>query len=361
MPKKELARHLRLPSSHSSHAVPAVQQESLQRQASAALQRVQAGIPYTVQPHDVMALQRTLGNHAVQRMLVPGTTPATPVIQRGKPKKTAAQKEQERKEREKKKKAKAKRKERRRLFLERLKRTRERNTDSKAIPVNDREFLQVQQNHNYGFTNTTIDEGFVQGNFRRGWGNQPFLSLNKDNYGGAVVGSDYDALIQEIESDKHSEESIARDIMKVINKQEYNKKKYSNDMDRTISTFVQLTQVIEPHSSRVPGIDKLARACFRRIAAGESTFRQEFNRENGNFAAAWAKKGGAFTGGQDAARTLFGMDPKKNDKSTLKDVVDDDVVNLDNYLSESSEEEDSESSTSSSSESEEEMSESDSN
>lgn len=332
MTKKELTRHLHPPSSHSSHDMPAIEQESLQRQAATALQRVQAGIPRTVQPQDVMALQRTLGNRAVQRMLAPSTIPAAPVVQREKIKKKSA------KEKEKERKKRAAFKKRRQLFYERLRRTHERNLERKAIPVNDREFLEVQQDHNYGFNNTTIDEGLVQGNYRRGWGNQPFLSLNKDDYGGAVVGSDYDALIATIESDTHSERTIARDIMKLIRKKEYDKKKYTSEMDRAISTFVQLTQIIEPHNSRVPGIDKLARACFRRIRSGNSTFRREFNREDGNFVAAWAKKGGASTGGQDAARSMFDIEPKKNDKSTFEDVMRKDTVKLDGYMSDSSEE-----------------------
>ena len=84
--------------------------------------------------------------------------------------------------------------------------------------------------------------------------------------------------------------------------------------------LIQLTQFIEPHETRVPGIDKLARSFLTQIAAGKRTFREVFNRKDGLFVVARATKGGSKYGGQEAGRTLVGMPAKKSDKASKEEI-----------------------------------------
>lgn len=223
--------------------------------------------------------------------------------------------------------------------LERLKRSNERNRRRKARPSKTRALFSSQQEHNYGYDNTVIEEGFVKGSFRRGWGFQPFLSLNKEDYENAVVASDYDALISVIEIDKHSEQTIAEDILAFIDhKTEPKEGEYSAKTLRAMATLILLTQYIEPHDRRITGADKWGRACFSNILNNGSSFRKEFNRKNGNYLPARAKKGGSKFGGQESSRIFLGL-KKKSDKAKFSDVFSEKVLEPLEELSDSSEEE----------------------
>lgn len=331
MPKKDTPLHQRPSSISARNASPPVSdQEQLRRYAATVLQRIQATPDAPLTPQDVLVLQRTVGNHAVQRILTSAS--ATDVIQRN-PHKRKREDDDEEEKRKKKKK-------RYNDAQDRLIRTNERNQEGKAIPKTDRHLRDAQVRHSYGFNDTEIDEGFMKGRFRRGWGAQPFLSVNKNDYDGSTVKTDYDALVDTIEGDEdHSEKKMARDALKFIEKGKFDEDDYDADSRRALSTLVQLTQVIESHKSRVPGADKLGRASLRRIKDGNSTFRKEFNRKSGNFVPARAKAGGSEFGGQDAGRTLFGVESKKSDKSTKKDILTRGVVKTIDYLSDSSDEE----------------------
>lgn len=332
MPKRDTL-HPHSPSSLvSSHTPPAAtEDDALRKQGVALVQRLQASSGAGVRPQEVLALQRMVGNRAVQSLLTGPSAPHVPVVQRNKlnkNKKTKAELE-----REEKRKAR-----RRKRAAKRLARTHMRNTESKAVPLEDRYLRKYQKRHSYGYDDTEIKARFVRGKFRRGFAQQPFLTVNKDDYDGSTVKSDYDTLVRTLQNDTtHSEARIAKDIIKFIENGKFDEDDYEGDTRRAIATLVQLTQLIESHSSRIPGSDKLARACFRRIAEGESTFHTEFNRENGNFAPARAKAGGSDYGGQDAGRDLFGIEPKKSDKAV--DIMDDDVAETVDYMSESSDDE----------------------
>ncbi|HZU30530.1 MAG TPA: hypothetical protein VFB79_05410 [Candidatus Angelobacter sp.] len=209
-------------------------------------------------------------------------------------------------------------------LIDRLIRSNNRNESEKSQPVVERSIFDLQQSSSYGFENNVIDDGMLKGSFRRGWGSQPFLSLNKNDFGGAVVKSDYDAIIAVFQKDPHNEWTIAEDILAKID-HGTEPKGYSNETLRAMSTLIQLTQVIESHGSRVPGVDKYARASLSMILNGKSTFHAEFNRKDGNYLPARAKVGGSKFGGQEATLALVGK-PKKSHKAKRKDVVNPGVL-----------------------------------
>ena len=224
--------------------------------------------------------------------------------------------------------------------VDRLIRSHNRNLGEKSEPVKERSIFDLQQSSSYGFDNNVIDEDILKGSFRKGWGSQPFLSLSKDDFGGAVVKSDYDSIIAVFKKDKkHSEPVIAEDILARIDHGTV-PKGYSDETLRAMSTLIQLTQVIESHSSRVPGVDKYARASLTRILNAESTFHAEFNRKNGNYLPARAKSGGSKFGGQEAILAVVGK-PKKSHKAKRKDVMSPGVLATLAEMSDSSGDEDS--------------------
>ncbi len=223
--------------------------------------------------------------------------------------------------------------------VERLARSHQRNLLSKAKPAHERSNYEGQQKHNYGYDEPEIDEGLVKASFRRGYGGQPFFSMKKEDYGGAVVASDYDALASKLAKGGDAEKETAQDILDTITSGgDLDATKYTDEERRAAATLSGLTQFIEPHSTRIPSTDKYARASLRRIAEGDSTFKREFNRKSGNFVPARAKKGGSKFGGQEATRALLGMG-KERDTATFEDVYNSDVGETLKYLSSSSEEE----------------------
>ena len=224
--------------------------------------------------------------------------------------------------------------------LERLKRTNTRNRRRKARPKRERALFSSQQEHNYGYDNTVIREGFAKGSFRRGYGFQPFLSLKKEDYENAVVASDYDALIAVIEVDEdHSQPEIAEDILAFID-HKTEPQGYSAKTLRAMATLILLTQYIEPHDRRITGADKWGRACFSNILNSGSSFRREFNRKNGNYLPARAKKAGSKYGGQESSRGLLGLPKKKTDKVKFSEVFSERVLEPLRELSDSSDDED---------------------
>ena len=218
-------------------------------------------------------------------------------------------------------------------------RSRRRNAKKKSKPRTKRFLYDLQSKKNYGFDDPDINIGRLKGRFRQGRGGQPFWSSKKDDYGGAVVKSDYDSLIMEVHNDKkHSEQTIARDILAWI----YNgiePKGYSKRMFRTMSTFIQLTQIIEPHKKRFAGSDKWARASFAQILHGNSSFHKEFNRKEGNFLPARAKKAGSVYGGQKSMRAFFELEKKKSDPKNWKDIGSNSIEETLDEMSDSSDEE----------------------
>ena len=205
--------------------------------------------------------------------------------------------------------------------IDRLHRSYLRNLKRKAKPVNDRSILNYQKLHNYGFDNNIINFGDVKGNFYKGpFVNQPYLRINSDDYGLATKPkTNYDDIIKGLES--FGDDAKLATII-------YNKIKSGTelpaDMNAKVkancSLLIQLTQFIEPHETRVPGIDKLARSFIKKIASGSMTFKQVFNRKDGLFVVARAKSGGSSYGGQEAGRTLIGLPAKKSDKSKYHEI-----------------------------------------
>ncbi|NEZ57635.1 hypothetical protein [Adonisia turfae] len=219
-------------------------------------------------------------------------------------------------------------------------RSRMRNMKKKSKPRTKRFLYDLQSKKNYGFDDPVINIGRLKGRFRPGWGGQPFWSSSKDDYGGSVVKSDYDSLIVEVGKDKkHNEQTIAKDILVWIG-DGTEPKGYSERMIRTMSTFIQLTQIIEPHEKRFPGADKWARASLTRILNGGSSFKIEFNRKNGNFIPARAKKAGSDYGGQQSMRAYLELEKKKSDPKDWKDVGSKSIEKTLDELSDSSDEED---------------------
>jgi hypothetical protein len=234
--------------------------------------------------------------------------------------------------------------------LLRLRRSHARNQKRKARPVTPRALHSLQEKVGYGYDEPDIDEGVIKGSVRPGWGGQPFLSLNKDDYEDEVVGTNYDELVSAIEGSTKekggpSESEIAEDILDLIEKKPPKKRKRSAKLTRTESTLVQLTQLIEPHKTRIPGSDKHARALLRRIKRKKLSFRRAFNRKSGLFVPAWAKKGGSKWGGQQAARALV-RKPKPSDTATFEQVIDPEILETFEDLSQSSQEESSSDSSS---------------
>lgn len=234
--------------------------------------------------------------------------------------------------------------------VERLKRSNTRNLTEKAKPKNERALFSSQQKHSYGYDHSEIEEGFVEGSFKPFFGGQPKLTAVYKGYKGPKMNSDYDSLIQVIETaataKEASEAEIAKDILRFIySKMKPTKDKYSPKTLLAMSYLIQLTQFIESHNTRVPGADKWARACFKRIRDKGSTFRGEFNRKDGNFlpARAKAKEGKpklSTFGGQQSTRGLLGLVKKKDDKVEFADVASKMVLESLLDLSESSGDED---------------------
>lgn len=370
----------------------------LPHQAIAVLQRLQRSSGTSIGAQGILVLQRTVGNTAVQRLLAPPPTAGTLVIQRGSKDEDTPKKKRKKPQKNstKTKKGKISKKELNKISSvnlsseeeeqdiksneesealgysegkedkddestesqeiqppERLIRTYRRNKEQKATPKKNRYLFKSQQNYNYEELekgkSTQIDVGIIKGKFHKGFGNQPFLSVNRNDYQSSAVASDYDSLTTAIKGDTTNEDKntkeqlIAKDILTFIeNGDEKIIEKYPPKTKLAISTLVQLTQYIEPHPSRLPGSDKLARASLRRISKGESTFKAEFNRKDGNFVPARVKKksknakqGGNF-GGQEAGRALFGVPKKKNDKAELQNILTPNVQATIDEMSDSS-------------------------
>lgn len=265
-----------------------------------------------------------------------------------------------------------KRKKKESLF-EKLRRSRLRNRLKKATPKSGRRIFRRQAKDNYGYKNADIARlvasdpdastaltlfnpalnpginpaysqigiGDTKGYYRKGFGNQPFLYLDSKAYDDKQIPSNYDDVIAHF---KGNDAEVAFEILSAIESGESSGK---DQKAQAKSLFLLLTQFIEAHSSRVPGSDKLARALLRRIALGQLTFQQAFNRKNGLFVSAWAKKGGAPQGGQVAGRALFGFskDTDRYDLDKLEAYLGDKRVNdlletIDGYYSDESDTED---------------------
>ncbi|MFN8711290.1 MAG: hypothetical protein ACK5Z2_00460 [Bacteroidota bacterium] len=234
-------------------------------------------------------------------------------------------------------------KKRRRLNLpgeDRLRRTNLRNRKQKATPQNDRDVFEYQELHSYGYDNKLIEYGDVKGDFYKGpFVNQPYLRIDKDDYKLKVKPkTNYDDIISGLE--KYEDDAkLAQIILDKIYEGVELPKKLNSTIKANAALLIQLTQFIENHDTRIPGVDKLARSFLKKISEGELTFREVFNRKNGLFVVARAKGGGSKYGGQEAGRTLFGLEPKKSDKSKLFEIWSSEIEEVANDMSDSSDEE----------------------
>jgi hypothetical protein len=235
-------------------------------------------------------------------------------------------------------------------YLSRILRSNARNANKKAEPTNDRTIFNLQKQFSYGFVShmsaavkaraagLPADEQTGENNpahthmnyadtgayYRKGQGGQPYLTLNKSIYG-TLIDSDYDTLISKFAAG--TDKAVASKILGNIR---HGTALGITTEGQAMAALVYLTQVIEPHQTRVPGVDKLARAQLRAIEAGKRTFADVFNRFDGEFFVAWNKKNGkAPAGGQVAARALLGKSkPGENYtvpetlKKRLKETVD---------------------------------------
>jgi hypothetical protein len=264
-------------------------------------------------------------------------------------------------------------KKRKETLIQKLRRSRLRNRFKKATPKSKRGIFRKQAKDNYGYKNADIARliasnpeastaltlynpalnpginpaysqigiGDTKGYYRKGFGNQPFLYLDSKAYDDKQIPSNYDDVIARF---KGNDAEVAFEILSAI---ESGQSSGKDQEAQAKSLFLLLTQFIEAHSSRVPGSDKLARALLRRIALGQLTFQQAFNRKNGLFVSAWAKKGGAPQGGQVAGRALFGFskDADRYDLEKLEAYLGDKLVDelletIDGYYSDDSDTED---------------------
>ena len=263
------------------------------------------------------------------------------------------------------------REERLQRILNRIRQSNTRNKTSKARPKRFRAMYNRQQKFNYGFPgterhkrvtergdsqalvpynplvnpdikpqHTQVDFGGVNTYFYRFYGGQPFVRVDTKSFEDSAIKSNYDDIINHFHG---KDAEVAFEILQTI---ETNK-----DLDSTIdgqakTMLIFLTQIIEAHDTRIPGTDKLARALLRRIALGQLTFQEAFNRKNGLFVSAWAKAAGAPQGGQMAGRALFGTkrDQDKYDVEQLEDDLGEDRIDdlmdtVDGYYSDDSEDE----------------------
>jgi DnaJ-class molecular chaperone with C-terminal Zn finger domain len=173
--------------------------------------------------------------------------------------------------------------------------------DSQAIvPYNPLMNPDIKPQH------TQVDFGGVNTYFYRFYGGQPFFRLDTESFDDPTIKSNYDEIIQNFAG---NDAEVAFDILQTI---ETNKGLTTDIQGQARTLLIFLTQVIEAHSTRIPGADKLARALLRRIALGQLTFKEAFNRKNGLFVSAWAPGAGAKKGGQIAGRALFGMAREKD-------------------------------------------------
>lgn len=264
-------------------------------------------------------------------------------------------------------------KKRKETLLQKLRRSRLRNRFKKATPKSERGIFRKQAKDNYGYRNADIARlvagnpeastaltlynpalnpginpaysqiglGDTKGYYRKGFGGQPFLYLDSEAYDDKQIPSNYDDVIARF---KGNDAEVAFEILSAI---ESGQSSGKDQEAQAKSLFLLLTQFIEAHSTRVPGSDKLARALLRRIALGQLTFQQAFNRKNGLFVSAWAKKGGAPQGGQVAGRALFGFskDTDRYDLEKLEAYLGDKLVDellqtIDGYYSDDSDTED---------------------
>ena len=232
------------------------------------------------------------------------------------------------------------RKKRRLSGVERLKRTYRRNRDKKAKPSNPRAIYSHQQRHNYGFDDTSIEYGSVKGYFYKGpFGGQPYLGIKPVDYGlESKPTTNYDDIVKALGKFK-DDAKLAEIILDNISNGTAFPENMASDIKANASLLIELTQFIEPHQSRIPGMDKFARSILRRVARGESTFREAFNRKNGLFVVARAKAGKSQYGGQEAGRTLIGLPAKKSDKSKHNDIWTPEIDQIAAEISDSSDDE----------------------
>lgn len=196
-----------------------------------------------------------------------------------------------------------------------------------------------QQNPNINPSYTQLGFSDVSGYYRMGFGKQPFLYLNSESYDDKMIKSNYDDIIENFSG---NDMEVAVQILDMISNGDEGGK---DKTGQAKSLFVLLTQFIEAHDSRIPGSDKLARALLRRIAMGQLTFKEAFNRKDGLFVSAWAKGAKAKTGGQKAGRALFGEE-RTRDKFSFDDLekalgekMDDLYDTVEGYYSDESDEE----------------------
>ncbi|MEH2188570.1 MAG: DUF4157 domain-containing protein [Nostoc sp.] len=230
--------------------------------------------------------------------------------------------------------------------VERFKRTNKRNKTRIAVLKDKRYLSEDQQKYNYvelptkGNKPIEINVGkLLRGNFMKGNGDQPKWGFDKKDYGEEYMGTNYDLIVKTINENQgeFTEKQIAEHILNYIYKGNdqimMNKQKYNNKMRLAVSMLIQLTHFIEPHITRHPGSDKYARASLKRIADEKSNFKEEFNRNSGNYLPARAnpKKEKSKSGGQQAMRGLQKI-PEENNLKTKEqkrkiDKVKKDLIN----------------------------------
>lgn len=223
--------------------------------------------------------------------------------------------------------------------IERLKRSNRRNRNKKARPKRQRSIFDHQAKHNYGYEEGQIAFGDVKGGFRPGFGGQPFFALDKSPFAVEKTPlTNYDSIVAAF--DGQNQPALATAIMDNIEHGTAFPVDLPGGVKANMSLMVQLTQIIEPHNSRIPGIDKLARSFFREIAAGNLTFQAVFNRKDGHFVVARAKAAKATYGGQESGRSLLGLAPKKSDKAKSGETWNPIIDHASGNMSDSSDEED---------------------
>jgi hypothetical protein len=223
----------------------------------------------------------------------------------------------------------------------RLKKSYYRNKDHKAKPAegNERAIFHLQQTANYGYGNQKTKKysyGDLQGEYRRGFppsAPQPF----------ETSAGNYDKIIADFGRSGVEDKAIADVILRAIYQGPDALDELPEGIQRPAWNLINLTQIIDSHSTRNPGAaDKMARTLFDLIARGETTFKKSFNRKDGLFFSALARAAAAPVGGQQAMRIFLGKPPKKSDKPFTLDTeaFEEFEDQIRDYLSVSSEGED---------------------
>ena len=140
------------------------------------------------------------------------------------------------------------------------------------------------RSHEWDGGSYRIDSGSGMMRYHKGRGGQMYIRTRADDFGGQKIGDDYDSLVSTLShDDPEVEEERANILLRLSRGEDVDLDGIPNKIRRAMTFLLGMTQVAEENPSRSSGSAGTARASFRSIADGTSTFHQEFNRTNGRY------------------------------------------------------------------------------